>query len=247
VAVDSLWWSVWWPWLLVWLGTVLAILAALAIAVAHWRGRRQQSRQPPYLSFYLHEQSVMALYQYKYRGALEQQVVAMVGSRAEVHMGASLPPVRFGGNVERNREEFRRYLEVAAPITVIGILMEVLEHDLVSVDLERLSILPGRNVNSLRRSSVRLSELGSGAYVLARGVFQMEATPEATGATTTFLAAYGDAGAVGRHPKLRLRCANSGLRDDVPDGQFFARCLGTVQGWDRAAGHLVINPVAIFR
>jgi hypothetical protein len=47
---------------------------------------------------------------------------------------------------------------VAEPITVIGLLMEVLEDDLYAVDLDRLSIVPGRNV-SLRRSAARLSEL----------------------------------------------------------------------------------------
>jgi hypothetical protein len=46
---------------------------------------------------------------------------------------------------------------------------------------------------------------------------------------------------------LRVRCVNTGLRDDVPDGQFFARCLGTVQDWDRISGQLVVNPLAIFR
>jgi hypothetical protein len=62
---------------------------------------------------------------------------------------------------------------VAEPITVIGLLMEVLEDDLYAVDLDRLSIVPGRNV-SLRRSAARLSELGGNAYVLARGLFQMD-------------------------------------------------------------------------
>jgi hypothetical protein len=33
----------------------------------------------------------------------------------------------------------------------------------------------------------------------------------------------------------------------APDGQFFARCLGIVQGWDRTSGQLIVNPLAIFR
>jgi hypothetical protein len=244
VAADSMWWSVWWTWLLVWIATAVVLVVAAAFGVAWWRSRGRFTRQPPYLSFYLHEQSVMDLYQYKYRGALEQHVVSMVGGRAGLHLGAGVPPVRFGGSVERNREEFRRYLEVAEPITVIGLLMEVLEDDLYAVDLDRLSIVPGHNV-SLRRSTARLSELGGNAYVLARGVFHMDTTSDRSGRTTTFLAPFGTA--VEPHALLRVRCINTGLRDDVPDGQFFARCLGTVQGWDRVSGQLIVNPLAIFR
>jgi hypothetical protein len=248
VAADSLWWSVWWRWLLVWIGTGLALVAAALIGLAHWRGGRKHAQQPPYLSFYLHEQSVMDLYQYKYRGALEQHVVATVGGRGEVHLGTGLlSPVRFGGSIERNREEFRRYLEVAAPITVIGLLMEVLEDDLYSVDLERLSIVPGRNLRGAPGSTVRLSGLGGNSYVLAHGVFQRDTSADPTDRITIFLAPYGEPGTTARHPVMRMRCVNSGLRDDVPDGPFRARCLGTIQGWDRVAGQLVVNPVAIFR
>jgi len=246
VAADSMWWSVWWPWLVVWLATAALFVVAVALGWAWVRGRGRLTRQPPYLSFYLHEQSVMDLYQYKYRGALEQHVVSMVGGRVGVHVGAGVAPVRFGGSVERNREEFRRYLEVAEPITVIGLLMEVLEDDLYAVDLDRLTIVPGRNV-SLRRSAARLSELGGNAYVLARGLFQMDTTGDLSGRTTTFLAPFGPPAPAGSPAALRVRCVNTGLRDDVPDGQFFARCLGTVQGWDRVSGQLIVNPLAIFR
>lgn len=244
MAADSMWWSVWWPWLVVWIGTAVALVVGAAFGLAWSRSRGRLTRQPPYLSFYLHEQSVMDLYQYKYRGALEQHVVSMVGGRAGVHASAGVAPVRFGGSVERNREEFRRYLEVAEPITVIGLLMEVLEDDLYMVDLDRLSIVPGRNA-SLRRSSARLSELGGNAYVLARGMFQMDTMSDRSGRTTTFLAPF--VTAAGPQAMLRVRCINTGLRDDVPDAQFFARCLGTVQGWDRASGQLIVNPLAIFR
>jgi hypothetical protein len=135
---------------------------------------------------------------------------------------------------------------VAEPITVIGLLMEVLEDDLYAVDLDRLSIVPGRNV-SLRPSAAHLSELGGNAYVLARGLFQMDTAGDLSGRTTTFLAPFGPPATSGRHPALRVRCVNTGLRDDDPDGQFFARCLGTVQGWDRLSGQLIVNPLAIFR
>jgi hypothetical protein len=49
-------------------------------------------------------------------------------------------------------------------------------------------------------------------------------------------------GVPNRVPVAQQRAARRRARRAV-----LARCLGTVQGWDRAAGHLVINPVAIFR
>ncbi len=245
MVADNLWWSVWWPWVLVWLGTGLALVAAIFIVFVAWRGHRKRTKQPPYLSFYLHENSVMALYQYKYKGALEQEVQARVGGSRELRVGTSVPMVAFGGNLERNREEFRRYLEVAAPITVIGILMDVLEDDLVHVDLERGSIVPSKNLGPIRRAA-RLSELGGNSYVLARGIFHIEASP-ATASSTMFLAPYGPPAATGSDPMIRVRCVNSGLRDDVPEGHFWARCLGTVQGWDARNGHLILDPIAIFK
>jgi hypothetical protein len=133
---------VWSPWLVAWIGTAVLFVVAVVLFVAWWHGRGRITRQPPYLSFYLHEQSVMDLYQYKYRGALEQHAVSMVGRRAGVHLGANVAPVRFGGSVERNREDFRRYLEVAEPITVTGLLTEVLEDDMFAVDLDDCPLCP---------------------------------------------------------------------------------------------------------
>ncbi|GHJ44107.1 hypothetical protein Cs7R123_14490 [Catellatospora sp. TT07R-123] len=244
MAAD-LWWSVWWPWLLVWLGTVLAVVVAVVVLVVQLSDRRRGTRRPPYLSFYLHDKSVMDLYQYKYQGALEQEVQAKVGSRRRVGADGDVPMVKFGASMERNREEFRKYLEVAEPITVIGIMMDVLADDLVQVDLERLAVVPSRNA-PMGRSRIKLSQLGGGAYVLVRGVFRPE---PALGSErhTTLLATYGDGASGESAARIRLRCANTGLRDEVPEEQFWARCLGTVQGWDAATGHLVLNPIAIFR
>jgi hypothetical protein len=247
VGADSLWWSVWWQWLAVWTGTVLSLIAAVLIVIVQWRGQQQRSKQPPYVSFYLHDQSVMDLYQYQYRGALEQEVEARVGGRTQVRAGAGVSMVNFGGSLERNREEFRKYLEIAEPITVIGILMDVLEDDLIHIDLQRGSLVSAKNVD-IRQRRIRLSELGARTYVLARGDFEASRGIIGTiGPTTTFLAPYGDRASASLHPMIRVRCASSGLRSEVPEGKFWARCLGTVQGWDRVNGQLVIDPIAIFK
>jgi hypothetical protein len=246
VVADTLWWSVWWHWLAVWIATVLSVLFAIALFIVHWRGKQRRTKQPPYVSFYLHDQSVMDLYQYRYRGALEQHVEARVGGRSQIRAGAGVQMVNFGGSIERNREEFRKYLERAEPITVIGILMDVLEDDLVQVDLERGSLVSGKNLD-IRQRKIRLSELGGRTYVLARGGFEVNGAPTNASGTTTFLASYGGQRRGSPPSMIRVRCASNVLRSDVPEGKFWARCLGTVQGWDRAAGHLVIDPIAIFK
>jgi hypothetical protein len=246
VGADDLWWSVWWPWVAVWAATVLALVSAVLIVITQWRGQQKRSKQPPYVSFYLHDQSVMDLYQYQYRGALEQEVEARVGGRTQVRAAAGASGVHFGGSLERNREEFRKYLEVAEPITVIGILMDVLEDDLIHVDLQRGSLVSAKNVD-IRQRRIRLSELGARTYVLARGDFEVSTGAGSSGATTTFLAPYGDRAGAGPPSMIRVRCASNGLRSEVPEGRFWARCLGTVQGWDRASGQLVIDPIAIFK
>ncbi len=161
-------WSVWWRWLAIWIPTVVSVLVAVALLIVHWRGQHKRAKQPPYVSFYLHDQSVMDLYQYRYRGALEQGVEARFGGRSQIRAGAGTPMVNFTGSLERNREEFRKYLERSEPITVIGILMDVLEDDLVHVDLQRASLVTGKNLD-IRQRRIRLSELGASTYVLARG------------------------------------------------------------------------------
>jgi hypothetical protein len=232
---------VWWPWVAVWAVTLVALLAAVAFAAAWLRSRSRPQLPAPFLSFYLNEQGVMDLYQYRYREPLEQRIVAVEGSTRAVGVGVGIPgtPVSFGGSVERNREVFRHYVEAAEPIRVIGILMRVLEDDLYTVDLDGLSIVAGKHLR-LRRRTARLSELGASVFVLARGTFAMDASADAAGRTTTFVARFGPA-------SLRVRCVTTGLRDDVPDGPFPARCLGIVQGWDSTSGQLSVTPLAIFR
>jgi hypothetical protein len=79
--------------------------------------------------------------------------------------------------------------------------------------------------------------------VSVRGMFRKgHRTPE----ITTFMAPYGAADPE-HGAKVRVECADNGLRGAVPEEPFKARCLGKVQSWNPGNGELVIQPVAIFK
>lgn len=87
-------------------------------------------------------------------------------------------------------------------------------------------------------------EFGS-VRVLARGVFQEGSR---TDERTIFVAPYGDPVDPGHGPRVSVICDNSGLRRKVPEGRFFAWCLGEIdQPWNYEDGVLVIDPIAIFK
>ena len=92
--------------------------------------------------------------------------------------------------------------------------MDVLEDDLVHVDLQRGSLAAGENLD-IRQRRVRLSELGASTYVLARGGFEVNSV-HGQGSSTSFLAPYGEPRRGSPPPMISVRCANSGLRSEVP-------------------------------
>lgn len=48
-------------------------------------------------------------------------------------------------------------------------------------------------------------------------------------------------------PRVRVTCATEGLRNEVPQGTFSARCLGKVQDWNAEDAVLEVQAMAIFR
>ncbi|WP_020668213.1 hypothetical protein [Amycolatopsis nigrescens] len=257
MAADSeLWWSVWWPWVLLWALTAAAVVAAVVILVTHWRrsGRRPTPRRVNDISFYLDDDSVMDIYrQQRYKPALRQQVEEKISSSKSAEVSAESPVLKGGAKHNVNSEIFRKYIEKAEPITVIGIILEVLEgaDDIVHVDLGKSQIAhnkamtkaldPADGTESDQRAPVGLSDLD--AYVSLKGLFRKDTQ---NGEVTTFLAPYGSA-ADTDGAWVRAECATSGLRRTVPKGAFQARCLGKVQDWDPRTRELVIDPIAIFR
>ena len=254
-VVDPSWWGVWWPWLLVWGITAVSLVAAVAIVVVHWRRHRSPAAKRLHgISFYLDDESVMDLYRQhggKYKAALRQEVQERISSSRDFEGSAALALLRARGKQGVNREVFRSYIEEDEPITVIGIVIDVLDRadDIVNVDLRKQEVISNRALDKAldtdddeRPTTVRLRDLDPESFVSIRGLFR---ETERTSAVTTFEAPYGDP----TDPaQVHLTCTTSGLRrPDVHTGSFPARCLGRVEDWDPDTHRLIVRPIAIFR
>lgn len=252
---DPSWWDAWWPWLLVWGITAVSLTAAVAIAVTHWRRHpAPTTTHPPGISFYLNDESVMDLYRQhggKYKAALRHEVQERSSSTSEGEVSAELVPVRASAKRGVNNEIFRSYVENAEPITVIGIIIDVLEQagDIVHVDLRKQVVTANHALakaldteDGKQPTVVRLRGLET--FVSIRGQFH---ATNRTPAVTTFEAPYGEPTDPADGPQVHLTCPTSGLRPSVPTGTFSARCLGRVETWDPETRRLIVHPIAIFR
>lgn len=257
---DASWWGVWWLWLLLWGITAASVVAAAVNAVGHWRAdRARASTRLHGISFYLHDKHVMELYgrfSGKFNAALRQEVRVRSTKISEGEVSAELAQVMARAKRGVNDEVFSTYIKEDAPITVIGMIIDVLEQEdnIVHVDLRKQEITANRaldkalGTNDKRPTAVRLSNLEPETFVSIRGLFR---ETDCTDATTTFEAPYRDPTEAADDSQVRLTCAASGLRgdkvpDEVPDGSFPARCLGRVKRWDPDTRRLIVRPIAIF-
>ncbi|MFF8837312.1 hypothetical protein [Streptomyces sp. NPDC015130] len=103
----------------------------------------------------------------------------------------------------------------------------------------------GGLASAYARGTVRLRDVGD--FVLIRGRFRTTGEDSADGPSTVFLAPYGDPADPSHGPRVRVTCATEGLRAQVPQGTFSARCLDRVQEWNAAEGVLEVQAMAIFR
>ena len=67
------------------------------------------------------------------------------------------------------------------------------------------------------------------------------------GGRPVFLAPYGDPDDPARSARIRVTCATDGLRNQVPQRTFSARCLGKVQDWNAEDAVPEVQAMAIFR
>ncbi|MGH3697389.1 MAG: hypothetical protein ACRDRX_25970, partial [Pseudonocardiaceae bacterium] len=220
-VADPSWWGVWWPWLLAWGITAVSLVAAVTIAVTQWRRHRAPAdTRRPGISFYLDDESVMDLYRQhggKYKAALRQEVQERSTSTSEGEVSADLAPVQARAKRGVNSEVFRSYIENAEPITVIGIIIDVLDQagDIVHVDLRKQAVTSNRALTKAfdtddhkLPAAVRLR--GLEAFVSIRGLFH---ATDRTPAVTTFEAPYGeppDPTAPADGPQIHLTCTASG-------------------------------------
>ncbi|MFF8957605.1 hypothetical protein [Streptomyces sp. NPDC014894] len=251
------WWSVWWPWMLVWLLTAAGALTLLTAPVLLLLARRRRGRDRNLtysICFYLHDRSVMDHYQMRnYTAALRKEVEQRTSDSADGTIRATVFGVSAGGGKRDNKEIVSKYLEVAEPISVIGVIMDVLEAkdvivhvDLVNQTVRRNAALAGalslRGGPGPAPQDVRLRDIED--FVLIRGRFRkISESPD----STVLIAPYGDPDDPARGPRVRLVCVTEGLRNEVPDGAFSARCLGKVQDWNAPEQILEIQAMAIFR
>ncbi|MGW1493185.1 hypothetical protein [Streptomyces sp. NPDC002402] len=250
------WWGVWWPWLLLWLLTAAGLVTLLVVALSRLTGGRGKGGQNLTFSicFYLHDKTVMDHYQMRrYTAALRKEVEQRTTAANDGHIRAKVFGVGVGGGRRDNREVVAKFLEVAEPISVIGIVMDVLEENDVIVHVDLVNETVRRNaalsngLSALRgpgssQQTVRLRDIED--FVLIRGRFRkIGESPE----STVFLAPYGDPADPAAGPRVRVTCATEGLRNEVPQGTFSARCLGKVQDWNAEDAVLEVQAMAIFR
>jgi hypothetical protein len=257
---SSLYWSTWGIWWGVWTLTLLLVLAAAGIFVRHWRRAHGRQGTGPIsgIAFYLHHNSVMGLYQQdRYSEALEKQIEKRTSRGRSVSGKITFPAAEGAGEQKKTEEVFSRYIERAEPITVIGMVMEVLEKrdDIVYVNLVKRELVQNKAlVNALgwaggpESTRLRTARLrGIDAFVSMKGLFRRVRSEDV--GYTTFIAAYGDPADPLSGPRVRFRCGIRGFRDadEVPDGTFHAQCLGRVEDWDPHSGELIVHPIAIFK
>jgi hypothetical protein len=241
--LDAEWWNLWWPWLLLWGGTAVLTVFAVFLVVRALRRRRPVRPHTHGSVFYLDDNYVMDLYRMhggKYKAALRQEVEERISDTRETELSADVPSARIGRKRGVNNEVFRRYVEHAEPITVLGIVIDVLEraHDIVQVDLRTGEITGDHALaaaldlaDAPLPAGVALGTVD--AFVSIRGHFTFT---DKDAETTTLTAGH-----------LRLTCSTGNLRGTtLPTGPFPARCLARPQEW-HPDGHLVLHPIAIFR
>jgi len=220
-VLDASWWGFWWPWMAVWAGT----------AGRWWLPSRSRSRTggetagPPGggSAFYLDDDFVMDLYALqggKYRAALRQEIEEKITNNQETGVLAELAPVRAGGRRSVNSEVLRRYIEEAEPITVIGIILDVLDHadDIVAVDLRRREVVANRALAAIvdtaddeASDAVRLR--GMDTFVSVRAQFRLT---ERTDSAATFQAPYGNPTDPTEGPRCTSRAPQAGCAPPSP-------------------------------
>ncbi|MFI5914613.1 hypothetical protein [Dactylosporangium sp. NPDC051541] len=247
-AIDAAWWGVWWPSMLLWAVTAIAFVVAAGVVLAQVRRYRGFRRLD--VAFYLDEAAIMDVYQQMRRvPALRRAVRHEIRRSRKIGVRSRIPGAPIGADAGGQVDEtvVRDYVEQDEPITVVGLIVDVLEKtsSVGRIDLDRLTFTPSRpsapapSAVKVHRGRVRLRDLKS--WVLVDGLFERD------GARPAFHVRADD-DEPAPPARIRVDCGPAtGLRGGIPDGPFLARCLGRVQGWDRTGQQLVIDAFAIFR
>ncbi|MFL4901902.1 hypothetical protein ACJ6WF_01655 [Streptomyces sp. MMS24-I2-30] len=275
VFSDGLWWDINWGWMVVWLVTAVSVFAAAGLLI----GARRRRRSSPSAGLlfgrtcvYLDDRQIMDTYQMnQYAVALRKEVeLRTTTNRAVKLVWRLLPFISPEANYEASRESAAKYIQVAEPISVIGVILDALERSnaIVHADLYESTI---RSNPALRRvrgtGGTRLSATRKW-FVQLTADFTLDEAACAPGADV-FTAPYGDTA------RVRLVCRPTGYRTadstgtgvpstpdttprpvsapapapasaSVPD-LAGALCLAKVGTWRSATGTLDVAPLAVFR
>jgi hypothetical protein len=253
-VVNGAWWSAWWGWMAAWLAAaagVVVLAVFLATLAYRWLRRPVMEHSGLSICVYLHDQSIMNLYEMgNYTAALEKAVEERRNVTTTAGLWAKLPFV-VKADKGRTQEMFTSYVQKATPISVVGMLLSVFERKdaIVYVDLPSGTITPNRALarklaaagdGEAGPQSVALSDIAQ--FVSVEGRFRAE---RETADSFVLRARYGS----GDEPaRLKVAFAATGLQiDKMYEGEIQARCLGKMTGWNPETREVTLDAIAIFR
>lgn len=247
----ALWWSVWWPWMVVWGVTALALVVLAVTAVLAWRARHQYGLEghPLGVPVYIDGPTVLNIMSVLGLKPIPTDVTAKAVLTRDGKI--EVPGLAAGAGAGRVDEETRVFRETYEPIDLVGPLVKTLSdrNQLLYVDVVggtlQQNVAVERHLRSTGQDPNAVPLLGINAYVSVVGRFRLDSDGDGI---KVLLALFGEDDDANEVPRVRLECADEWLLDDaIPDGTFYASCLGRVQSWKPEDRQLVIRPIAMFQ
>ncbi|MFJ3788507.1 hypothetical protein [Kitasatospora sp. NPDC090091] len=255
--MSKLWFGEWWLPLSIWAAAVASLVFLVVYCSLELRAQRITGLDLTQgICVYLDDSAITDSYQMgRHSAALVQAVEHQ--TNGSYTLSAATPDGTLGFERTRGEQLITNYVRTHTPIEVIGILVDAIEkgNGIVHANLK---------TGTIRRNAALvklLSDLGQSDplpkstllshvedYVLVKGRFRLAARTSADpSGTTVFIASYAGADSAVPSARIRLACANSGLRQHTPDTEFSGSCLGKIRGWNAEDGALDIHPVVVFQ
>lgn len=186
----------------------------------------------------------------KYQAALIRRVKETISRDRKAQISSNLRPVELSVGSTVNEEVVCEFIEKATPITVIGLVIDVLRQagDIIDVDLDNGEVImsnaqaSGLGIRGYKLpKTIRLQDLNP-FFVSVHGLFRWI---HETNSGIILQAPYGRQADQCEGPQILLSFA--GNRQTLPAEPFSARSiLGRVTQWDAQEHRLVLDPIAIF-
>ncbi|MFF1905186.1 hypothetical protein [Kitasatospora sp. NPDC058218] len=255
--MSKLWFGEWWCFLSLWAAAVASLIFLIVYCFLELRAQRITGLDLTQgICVYLDDSAITDSYQMgRHSAALVQAVEHQTNGGYTV--SAASPDGTLGFERTRGEQLITNYVQTHTPIEVIGILVDAIEkgNGIVHANLKTgtltknpalVKLLSDLGQSDPLPKSTLLSHVED--YVLVKGRFRLAArTSEDPSGTTVFIASYAGVGSAVPSARVRLACANAGLRRHTPADEFSGSCLGKVRGWNAEDGALDIHPVVIFQ